>query len=208
MALARCNFAIQDDAGNLVDGASVTVEHEEVGFPLLSVPYSDEAGTISLGNPYTAADGGDAGFYAVGGRYRITVTHASFGTRIWRHVPVGLAAGTDFGGGEDTAEEFTGATGTIATDTTMAAVNRAAPAATALTLPDASLRNGRDLHIVDYSTSVTGHVITLTPHSAAQTIMRQSTWQLGSSASNLASVTLRPIVDPDNSANYVWVIAP
>jgi hypothetical protein len=211
MALARCNFAVlaagNGDVLRLLHGATITVRIEGVvGNPLLSVPYSDRAGTVSLGNPYVAADGANAGFYAVGGRYWI---HGEKdGLEIdWRDVAVGLSQETDFGGGESTVEEFTGATGTISPTTYTAAINRAAPATTALTLPDASLRNGRDLHVGDYSTSVTNHIITLTPHSIAQKIMRQATWQLASNAASLASITLRPIVDPDDPDNFVWVIA-
>lgn len=207
MALARCNFAIQDEAGNIVDGASVTVRLEVSGLPL-GVPYSDKEGTTPLGNPYTPGDGADAGFYAVGGYYRITATHASFGTKTWRDVSVGLAAGTDLGGGENTVEEFTGASGTISATTLNAIINRSAPVTTALTLPDASTRNGRELRIVDYSQSVTDHVITLTPADVDQKIMRQATWQLASNAAQLASITLKPVVDPDDADNYVWVIAP
>lgn len=98
MALARCNFAVQDRAGNIVDGASVEVRRESDNV-LISV-YSDRAGSTPLGNPYTASNGADAGFYAAGEAYKITVTHPTFGTRTWRHQPVGLqqeedeAAGT------------------------------------------------------------------------------------------------------------------
>lgn len=100
------------------------------------------------------------------------------------------------------------ASGTISTATTHLVVNRSAPSATGLTLPNASLRPGIPLAVIDYSQSVTDHTITLTPALAAQKIMRQSTWPLYSNASNLASVTLVPIVDPDDSSNYVWIIAP
>lgn len=208
MALARCNFAIQDDAGNLVDGASVRVEKWEAGFPLLSVPYSDEAGSMSLGNPYTASDGGDAGFYAVGGYYRLVITHASFGTRTWNKVPVGLAAGTDFGGGDPSIaiEEFTGSPGTISSATLTAVINRSAPSSTALTLPDALLREGRPLRIVDLSTGVVSHLITITPADADQKIMREATWQIASNNVQLASITLVPVTDPDDPDNVVWVI--
>lgn len=89
MALARCNFVIQDGSGNIVNGATVTVRVEATGL-LLNVPYSDRDGSVSLGNPYVAADGADAGFYAVAGSYEITVAHASFGSRTWNHEAVGL----------------------------------------------------------------------------------------------------------------------
>lgn len=105
-------------------------------------------------------------------------------------------------------EQFTGSSGTIATATDIAYVNRSAPATTDLTLPDASLREGRPLSVLDYSQSVTDHTITLTPFQASQKVMRQSTWPLYSNSVSLAGVRLVPIVDPDNSANWVWIIVP
>lgn len=95
MALARCNFVVQDDAGNIVDGASVEVRSEASG-SLVSV-YSDRSGSTPLGNPYTATDGADAGFHVAGGAYKITATKASF-TRTWRYVPVGTMQEVDLAG--------------------------------------------------------------------------------------------------------------
>ncbi|MCC6172078.1 MAG: hypothetical protein IT481_08620 [Gammaproteobacteria bacterium] len=118
--------------------------------------------------------------------------------------------GVDVDEGESASgdQEVTGASATIDETVTTVIVNRTAPAATALTLPNALTRLGRLLRIVDLSQSVTDHVITLTPYAAAQKIMRQSTWPLYSSAASLASLTLRPIVDPDDDANAIWIIAP
>lgn len=109
-------------------------------------------------------------------------------------------------------ETFTSSSGTISSTTTDAIVNRAAPSTTALVMPDASVRvpagqtRGAPLMIIDYSTSVTAHLITLTPAFVAQKIMRQSTWGLYSNTDSLAFATFVPIVDPDNAANYVWVL--
>lgn len=107
-----------------------------------------------------------------------------------------------------TRQQFTGSSGTINAATDIAYVNRSGPATTALTLPDASLREGRALLVADYSQSVTDHAITLTPFQASQKVMRQSTWPLYSNSVSLGSVKLVPIVDPDDSNNYVWIIAP
>lgn len=93
MALARCNFVITDEDGNIVDGASVAVRRMTPGQPLI-VPYSDRDGLVSLGNPYVAADGAEAGFFAAGGSYMITATLGAF-TRTWSYVAVGLAAESD-----------------------------------------------------------------------------------------------------------------
>ena len=105
-------------------------------------------------------------------------------------------------------QTVTGSSGTIASGTAILLVNRTAPSTTALTLPNAASRDGVPLAVADYSQSVTDHTITLTPAISTQKIMRQSTWPLYSNASNLASVTLVPIVDPDDASNYVWIIAP
>lgn len=102
----------------------------------------------------------------------------------------------------------TGSSDTIAAATTHLVINRSGPSATGLTLPNLATWSGSRLAIIDFSQSVTEHTITLTPAAAAQKVMRQSTWTLLSNAANLASVSLERIVDPDDSSNYVWIIAP
>lgn len=86
MALARANFAIQDEDGNIINGASIEVRRESDN-TLVSV-YSDVNGTVPLGNPYVAASGENAGFYAETETYKITATHASIGTLTWRYQTV------------------------------------------------------------------------------------------------------------------------
>jgi hypothetical protein len=92
----------------------------------------------------------------------------------------------------------------IATGTTLAAVQRAAPAATTIVLPNlaAQFAAAKKLQIVDFSTGVANHVITLTVPDSA-TIMGAESWQLFSTAVQLAGVMLQP--SPDLNA---WVIAP
>lgn len=114
----------------------------------------------------------------------------------------------DEGESASDVQEVTASTDTISATVSTVVVNRSAPSTTGLTLPNAGARGGRQLRVVDFSTAVTDHTITLTPASAAQKVMRQSTWSLFSNASSLAAVTLRPIVDPDDATNFVWVIAP
>lgn len=121
----------------------------------------------------------------------------------WRQVSVALGSILT-----PVIQAVTTSNDTIDAETDVLAVNRSAPSTTGLTLPDASLREGRPLLVLDYSQSVTDHAITLTPFSAGQKVMRQSTWPLSSNSVSLASVKLVPIVDPDNAANYVWIIAP
>jgi hypothetical protein len=92
MALARCNFAVQDGLGNIVNGAAIEVRSEVTG--LLASVFSDRAGAVPLGNPFTAADGSDAGFHVVGGAYKIVATLGAF-TRTWRYNGIGLASEFD-----------------------------------------------------------------------------------------------------------------
>lgn len=88
--------------------------------------------------------------------------------------------------------------------TTLLAVQRTAPSATVLTLPNlaAQAAAGRKLQIVDFSTSVTSHIVMLiTPDGA--TIMQKVSWQLLSTPDQLAGVMLQP--SPDLNS---WIIAP
>lgn len=96
------------------------------------------------------------------------------------------------------------AAGSIAIGTTLLAVQRAAPAATVLTLPNLIVQwaLGKKLQIADFSTAVVNHAITLVTSDGA-TIMRQTSWQLLSTADQLAGVMLQP--SPDLNS---WVIAP
>lgn len=89
----------------------------------------------------------------------------------------------------------------ISVPTTLLAIERINPAATALTLPAVATRT-RPLQIVDWSSAVANHAITLTP-AAGETIMRLPSFELLSNAFQLAGVTLYPSTDLSG-----WVIAP
>jgi len=91
-SLARVHLVIQDDDGNVVDGASVEVRNEAT--LALAPVFSDRAGSSSLGNPFTAADGRDAGFYVAGGAYKIVATLGGF-TRTIRYQAAGTLAEYD-----------------------------------------------------------------------------------------------------------------
>lgn len=110
MALARLNLVIQDEDGNIIDGATITVQRELGGLPLAQL-YSDRDGATPIGNPFTAADGADAGFHVVGGAYKITATKDAF-TRIWRYVAIGTAGEVDSNGFTPRGEYDTGSPGT------------------------------------------------------------------------------------------------
>ena len=120
----------------------------------------------------------------------------------WKHIHhsdqvIGAIAGLF-----STPRIVTGATFTVSSTEISIAINRSAPVTTDGTLPSVASRNGRPVRIVDYSTSVTGHTITLTPN-GAETIMRQATWTLVSNAASLAGVTLYP-----STGLSGWYIAP
>lgn len=95
-------------------------------------------------------------------------------------------------------------TGVVIPGTSLLAVQRAAPTATAITLPSlvAQAASNNKLQIVDFSTSVANHAITLTTPDGA-TIMRSASWELLSTADQLAGVTLTPSTNLN-----AWVIAP
>lgn len=88
--------------------------------------------------------------------------------------------------------------------TSILAVQRAAPAATALILPNLAAQwlTGRPLKIVDWSTGVALHTISITTPDGS-TIMRQASWQLLSNAVQLTGVMLHAVPDLNG-----WVIAP
>lgn len=96
------------------------------------------------------------------------------------------------------------ATGVINAGVTLLAVQRTAPANTALVLPSliSQWLTGRPLKIIDWSTTVTNHLVTLTPPDGSM-IMRQTSWSLLSTADQLAGITLHP--SPDLNG---WVVAP
>ena len=90
----------------------------------------------------------------------------------------------------------------VAAGTAAVAVQRVAPATTALSLPTVASRDGLPLRIVDWSTSVTDHAITMTPN-GTEKIMLAATWTINSNAAQLASVTLYP-----STVLNGWYIAP
>jgi hypothetical protein len=92
----------------------------------------------------------------------------------------------------------------ITAGTSLLAVQRAAPVATALVLPNlaAQFNFGKDVNIIDFSTGVANHAITITTPDGS-TIMQDASWELLSTAAQLAGIRLKP--SPDLNA---WIIAP
>ncbi len=85
MPLGKHQVTVQDSAGNIVNGASIEVR-TEAGNVLASL-FSDTDGVTPLGNPFTAADGADAGFFVADGTYKIVATSGAL-TKTWRYVTV------------------------------------------------------------------------------------------------------------------------
>lgn len=101
-------------------------------------------------------------------------------------------------------QSVNGGSATIGGQTTLCAVQRVAPVATALILPTLASRSGKPLQLVDWSSSVTvDHLITITPAEVGVTIMRRALWSLYSTADQLGGITLFPSSDLNG-----WVIAP
>ncbi|SDP40790.1 hypothetical protein SAMN04488061_2886 [Filomicrobium insigne] len=95
MAEAIWQATIVDDAGNVQDGATVSVHRMEAGFPLALI-HSDRAGTEVKGNPFSVGSDGFAAFHAPGGVYRITATKGAF-SKTWDYVAIGRGSEIDPG---------------------------------------------------------------------------------------------------------------
>lgn len=98
MVMAIWQATIVDGAGNVLPGAHIEVRTEAAGGALAPLkPNRDGSGT--LGNPFDADAEGFAQFFAAAGFYKIRVYTGASGAptfeRIWRYVPLGLAAGSD-----------------------------------------------------------------------------------------------------------------
>lgn len=86
--------------------------------------------------------------------------------------------------------------------TSLAAIQRASPTATAMRLPTVLSRGGKALQIVDWSTGIVKHTVTLTP-AVGNTVMKQASWQLLSTPDQAAGITLYPATELN-----AWVVAP
>lgn len=93
-------------------------------------------------------------------------------------------------------------TATVNNSTTLLAVQRVNPAATALLLPPLVGRGVQSLRVVDWSQAVVVHAITFTTPDGA-TIMRAASWSAYSTPDQLAGLTLRPSINLNG-----WIIAP
>lgn len=98
MTMARYQFTVTDEAGNVIPEAHIEVRRERPGQPLAALK-SNRAGTSALTNPFDADSEGFAYFHVSGGAFQIRAYTGPSGAptfeRIWRYVAIGLAAETD-----------------------------------------------------------------------------------------------------------------
>jgi len=85
---------IKDEAGNIIDGASVEVRDQDTN-SLVTI-WSNRAATSTKTNPTTTDANGYYFFYRTAGRYKITVTSDSY-SATFNNVPIGTAAERDTG---------------------------------------------------------------------------------------------------------------
>jgi hypothetical protein len=90
--LARFQATATDDAGNILASPSVEVRLESTN--AIIQLYSDRAGTVTIGNPFTGQLDGSFAFHVPGGAYKITVTLGAV-QRILRYVAIGTNAELD-----------------------------------------------------------------------------------------------------------------
>ncbi|HEY0220026.1 MAG TPA: choice-of-anchor R domain-containing protein [Afipia sp.] len=98
MALARHQFTVTDDAGNVVAGAHIEVRREISGQPLAALK-ADRDGAVAMSNPFDADGEGFAAFHIVGGAYQIRAylgsSVAPTFEKFWNFVGIGTSAETD-----------------------------------------------------------------------------------------------------------------
>jgi hypothetical protein len=96
MPLARREFTVVDESGNIVTDAQVEVRREVAGTPLAPI-FSDRDGLTPLANPFPVdEDTAVAAFHAAGGAYRVRAFKTGF-ERVERYVAIGTMAETDAG---------------------------------------------------------------------------------------------------------------
>lgn len=199
MVMARWQTTLQDEAGNVIPSAVITVRRELSGFPLAQIK-SDRDGVTPKANPFNLveADDGFIFFHALGGAYRIHALLPGGDEKELRYVAVGTAAETDdaaAAAGQTVTETGSGPF-TVADDTTVLILDRASPGSTVVNLGSIDDRAGRDLLIVD----VAGNAgdITINPDGGdSGGIMGDASLVLASTAENKARQRLTPDADLD-----------
>jgi hypothetical protein len=91
MAFHVFQRSIQDEAGNVMPAATVTVQDQDTS--ALVQLYSDRNGATPIGNPIAADGDGFIRFYVAVGRYQITATDGA-STRVWEDEQIGVLGGS------------------------------------------------------------------------------------------------------------------
>lgn len=189
--LARYDLTATDTNGNVIAGASVEVRLEVPGQPLAPL-YSDRDGTIPVGNPLTTDASGDAGFFCLGGYYKVVVTSGVY-TKTRRYIGIGLAQGTD-APAEGLTQRVHTAAGTVTVtnnDADIIIVKKAVGAATPVELPNPETAT-RPVRIVDGKYDAATNNLTLVSLGTSKTIMGAASYVIDS---NGGSIKLTPLAD-------------
>lgn len=95
-----------------------------------------------------------------------------------------------------------GGTINVTAGTAALAVTGTGLTTTSVNLPTVAAQDGVPIRIIDWSTSITEHAITITPN-GAETIMNAADWTIYSNSSQAASLSLYP-----STTLSGWYIAP
>ncbi|QUS40568.1 hypothetical protein RPMA_18290 [Tardiphaga alba] len=190
MALARHQFTVTDEAGNIVPFANVEVRAEIPGLPLVQL-YDDRDGISPIGNPIVADADGFVFFHCLGGAYQIRVWLGALdATR--NYVAVGRAQESDtvIANNAERIVTAAGAVAVTADDADIILINKNVGAATTVNLPPSAART-KPVRIVDRKYDALTNNITLVPN-GAETIMGGASYIIDS---NGGGITLTPLKD-------------
>lgn len=98
---------VADAEGNSLAMASVEIRDADTN--ALATLYADEAGAVSLGNPFTADSDGVARCYTAAGVYKITVSRGVTFEQVYEHVVIGPFPTRDLYAWQSTVVDETGA---------------------------------------------------------------------------------------------------
>lgn len=95
MANSIWQATIQNEAGDIIPGAEITVTDEDTGLP---ATIFSSIGGAAKSNPFFADSNGFAQFYAGPGTYRVNAEDTGTGqSQLWRYIRFGDAASRDVG---------------------------------------------------------------------------------------------------------------
>jgi len=95
MANSIWQATIQNEAGDIIPGAEITVTDEDTGLP---ATIFSSIGGAAKSNPFFADSNGFAQFYAGSGTYRVNAEDTGTGqSQLWRYIRFGDAASRDVG---------------------------------------------------------------------------------------------------------------